>query len=77
MRKTDEKIMAAVAKLLASEVKRLEEKFLNGASPIEQQASLIADSILDDLRQFSNTVPTFDVGTKSPNPIVSLRWMRD
>ncbi|MCA0927149.1 hypothetical protein [Ruegeria profundi] len=77
MSKQTEAIMGAVAKLLAKEVKRLEEMFLNGASPVEQQASLIADSIFDDLRQFTNTVPTFDVGSKTPNPVVKLTWLKD
>ncbi len=77
MNKKDEAILGAVAKLLAREVKRLEEKFVNNATPIEQQASIIADSIQDDLRQFSNSVPVFDVGSKTPNPVVKLTWMKD
>ncbi|WP_170446206.1 hypothetical protein [Ruegeria arenilitoris] len=77
MNKKDEAILGAVAKLVSKEIKRLEEMFLNGATPVEQQASLIADSIFDDLRQFTNTVPTFDVGSKTPNPVVKLKWMKD
>lgn len=73
----NEALLKAVAKLVAREVSRLEEKLLNGASPVEQQASLVADSILDDLRQFNNTVPVFDEGSKRANPIVRLSWLKE
>ena len=74
LKKSQSMILTAVAKLVAKEIKRIDEKFLNSASPVEQYASNVADSIIDDLIEFNDTTPVFSEGDGTPNALVKMTW---
>jgi hypothetical protein len=71
-----EKTIAAMTGVLAENYRDLDAKLADGASPVEQSATMIADSILEDMRVFNNQVPVFDTGTGTPNPVVDLKWLK-
>jgi hypothetical protein len=71
-----EKVVAAMTGIIAENYRDVDDKLADGASPVEQSATMIADSILEGMRVFSNQVPVFDIGTSTPNPLVDLKWLK-
>ncbi|MCO4844368.1 MAG: hypothetical protein KC439_15965, partial [Yoonia sp.] len=71
-----EKVADALTDILAENFRQIDAKLVNTASPVEQHATLIADEILEDLRAFAAETPVFDVGAKTPNPVVKLTGMQ-
>ena len=62
--------------IIVENYRDLDAELADCASPVEQSATMIADSILEDMRVFNNQVPVYDTGTGAPNPVVDLKWLK-